>query len=392
LAEALNLVGTERAALFSSARAGEVPDALDAVADSLDALPSDSRPLAQPASTPSPNLAELLRDYRLREHLTQDALARKAGLSVRAISDLERGIRRFPYADTLQRLADALGLADRDRGLLEAAADRIGSPGSNVEPNRPVATIRHNLPVQLTSFVGSVQEIADVRRELARTRLLTLTGPGGVGKTRLALSVAAQESDVFTDGVWFAELAPLTEASLVPQSIATLFDVREKPDEPLIASLGAALQPLHVLLILDNCEHLLAACADVVPRLLRVCPHLVVLATSREVLGLGPETVWRVPPLGVNSAESEAVELFVERARAAEPGFALSPQTTPSVLEMCRRLEGIPLAIELAASRVGAFALEQLLERLSTDARFLLSKDRTAARRQQTLENTIVEL
>jgi predicted ATPase len=144
-----------------------------------------------------------------------------------------------------------------------------------------------------------------------------------------------------------------------------------------------------VLLILDNCEHLLAACADLVQRLLRACPHLVVLATSREVLGLGAETVWRVPPLGVSSPGGEAAELFAERARAVQPGFTLSRQSAPVVLEICRRLEGIPLAIELAASRVGAFELEQLDERLGTDARFLPSKDRTAIRRQQTLENTI---
>src|SRR5262249_17765149 len=130
---------------------------------------------------------------------------------------------------------------------------------------------------------------------------------------------------------------------------------------------------------------------DLVQRLLRACPQLVVLTTSREVLGLGAETVWRVPPLGVSSPASEAAELFVERARAVQPGFSLtlSPQTAPAVLELCRRLDGSPLAIELAASRVGAFGLEQLVERLATDARLLLSKDRTTVRRQQTLDNTI---
>ena len=315
MTEALNLAGTERAALLTSARAGDAPDAPDAAAYGFDAVPPDSQTAAERASVASPNLAELLRGYRQSAHLTQAALAEKAGLSVRAISDLERGIRRFPLADTLQRLVEALGLAARDRALLEAAANRLGLPCRPVEPNRPVATVRHNLPVELTSFVGRVQEIADVRRKLARTRLLTLTGPGGVGKTRLGLRVAAEESDGFADGAWFAELAPVTEASLVPQSIATLFDVREKPDEPLIASLAAAVQARHVLLILDNCEHLLEACTNVVPRLLRVCPHLVVMATSREVLGLSAETVWRVPPLRVRSSESEAAELFVEHQR-----------------------------------------------------------------------------
>jgi predicted ATPase len=247
----------------------------------------------------------------------------------------------------------------------------------------------HNLPSQLTSFIGRARDAANIRQELANTRLLTLVGPGGVGKTRLALHVAERELQTYRDGVWFVELAPLTEASLVPQSIATTFNVREKPEEPLMTSLAAALQPLHLLLLLDNCEHVLETCADLVQRLLRACPQLVVLATSREVLGLGAETVWRVPPLGVDSIESEAAELFVERARATQPGFGLSPRTAPAVLEVCRRLDGIPLAIELAASRVAAFGLEQLVQRLATDARLLLSKDRTAVRRQQTLENTI---
>jgi predicted ATPase/transcriptional regulator with XRE-family HTH domain len=391
LVEALGLDSAERAGLLSSVRAAS--DTQRAPEDRPDAGASIHPVGGELPDTESLRLAELVRRHRLQAQLTQDALARKAGLSVRAISDLERGLRRFPYPDTLQRLEDALGLGDDDRALLESAAARLALPGQ-AQRHQAAATgvhapARHNLPVQLTSFVGRVQQAADVRNELARTRLLTLTGPGGVGKTRLALRVAEAELDTFADGVWFVELAPLTEASQVPQSITSLFEVREKPDESLVASLAAALQRLHVLLILDNCEHLLAACRDLVQRLLRACPQLILLVTSREVLGLGAETVWRVPPLGASFADSEAAELFVERARTVQPGFALSPQTAPVVLELCRRLDGIPLAIELAASRVGAFGLEQLVERLATDARFLPSKDRTAVRRQQTLDNTI---
>lgn len=339
----------------------------------------------------------MLLRYRLAAGLSQEELAERAGLSRRGISDLERGVRRAPYPATVRRLTAALGLDATERAALHSAvrvaAVRHGSSGQ-LPPQESAAagvhaTARHNLPLQLTSFVGRVQEIAAVQRELARTRLLTLTGPGGVGKTRLALRVADAELDTFADGVWFVELAPLTEARLVPQSIATLFDVQEKPEEPLVTSLATALQPRHILLILDNCEHLLAACVDLVQRLLHACPQLVILTSSREVLGLGAETVWRVPPLGVSSAESEAAELFVERARAVQPGFTCSAQSMPAVLEICRRLEGIPLAIELAASRVGVFGLEQLGEQLATDARFLRSKDPTAAKRQQTLDNTM---
>jgi predicted ATPase/DNA-binding XRE family transcriptional regulator len=389
LVEALNLDQAQRAALLSTMRPADMPVPAE--------MPSEPTPTTvvgvRPESEDVRSFAELLRAYRANACLTQEALATMAGLSVRAISDLERGVRRLPYPDTLGRLVQALGVGGEERAKLESAAARFTTHGEER------VGVDHNLPVQLTSFVGRVQEIADIRRELARTRLLTLAGPGGVGKTRLALRVAEEELTSYPDGVWFVELAPLTEPSLVPQTVADLFNIRETPDEPLITTLARVLQPGHRLLVLDNCEHVLAASVDLVHRLLRACPRLVVLATSREVLGLTSEKIWRVPSLQLiqpnealvpeEVAQCEAAALFVERARAIQSAFAVTPRNAAALLEVCRRVGGIPLAIELAASRVRVLGLEQIADRLATDTAFLASRDRTTAGRQQTLEKTI---
>jgi predicted ATPase/transcriptional regulator with XRE-family HTH domain len=397
LVEALNLDQAERAALLTSAHAALNADTPTATSSGGGAETTGQLVGPQPTETTTESVAELLRRYRLNAGLTQNALADRAGISGRAVSDLERGMRRFPYPDTLQRLADALGVGDVERALLQSAAARLD--GRAQLQSSPRAALAHNLPVQLTSFVGRAQDIADICREVEHTRLLTLAGPGGVGKTRLVLQVAEAKLGIFRDGVWFVELAPLSEPALVPHTIANALNVPEKPEESITTSLLKALQPLQLLLILDNCEHLLTACVELIDRLLRACPDLVVLTTSREVLGLGAETVWRVRALRVNSAdvareleqstESEAAELFIERARAIQTGFAMTPDNASAIQDICQRLDGIPLAIELAASRVGVFGLEHLAERLASDARLLISKDRTVASRQQTLENAI---
>src|ERR1051326_1975176 len=341
----------------------------------------------------------MLQRLRAAGGLSQEELAERAGLSQRGISDLERGKRRAPHPATVRRLAEALGLAEAERAALLGASR---TPGSNAGASVPVHAddgAQHNLPLQLTSFIGRVQETGDVRRELARTRLLTLTGPGGVGKTRLALHVAEQELATYRDGVWLVELAPLQDAELVAQLVASVFNVRQNPQEPLITTMTRRFQSLHLLLILDNCEHVLKGCVDLIHRFLRSCPHIEVLATSREVLGLAAETIWRVPPMGVGAADvrnaleqvaqSEAAALFVERARAVQPSFAVTPRNAASLLEVCRCLEGIPLAIELAARRVNVLALEQMAERLARHFGILSSNDPTVATRQQTLEKTI---
>ena len=341
------------------------------------------------------SFARLLQQYRAKAGLSQEELAERGGLSRRAISDLERAARRAPYPVTVRRLAEGLGLNETDRAALLAASHMPGSIRS--AGTRPAdGGIRHNLPTQLTSFIGRVQETAEIRRALAKTRLLTLTGPGGVGKTRLALRVAERERSTYRDGVWILELAPLQEATQVPQLVASVLQIREHPGEPLITTLITALQPLNLLLILDNCEHLVAACADLADRLLRSCPQVRLLTTSREILALQPETVWRVPALRLpdastreQAAASEAIELFIERAQAVRPAFALTDENAGLMVDVCRALDGIPLAIELAAARLRLLSLHQIEQRLSDHLRLLSSGTQTRPERQQTLRATI---
>jgi predicted ATPase/transcriptional regulator with XRE-family HTH domain len=353
------------------------------------------------ASQPKPvRFAALLREQRRAAGLTQAMLAERAGLSVRGVQHLEAGDAQ-PYPASVEALARALGLsADRRAEFAEAAAARRHSPQPRMPGDFPLlaslAAQRHNLPVQLSSFVGRVQEITDIRRELAGARLLTLTGPGGVGKTRLALRVAEEELGTHRDGIWFVELAPLEDGTLVPQLVASALQVRENPGEPLITTLTTALQPLDVLLILDNCEHVVAACADLADRLLRGCPHVRLLVTSRELIAIQAETVWRVPPLRLPDARtreqvaaSEAIDLFIERARAVQPNFALTDDNAGLMLDICRQLDGIPLAIELAAPRLRLLSLHQIEQRLRDNFRILISGNRLAPGRQQTLGATI---
>jgi predicted ATPase/DNA-binding SARP family transcriptional activator len=258
---------------------------------------------------------------------------------------------------------------------------------------------RHNLPIALTSFIGRAHELAEVRRLLATTRLLTLTGVGGCGKTRLALAVANKLVADSPDGVWLVELGALTDPTLVPQALAVVLGVREEPQRPLTTMLVDALRPRELLLLLDNCEHLIDACARLAAELLGACPHLRILATSREALGIAGETTWLVPSLTlpqpqqlprlVELTQSEAVELFVERAAAALPTFTLMPENASDVIQVCRRLDGIPLAIELAAARVKVLSVAQIAARLDDCFRLLTGGGRTAVPRQQSLRATI---
>src|SRR5262245_7031116 len=246
---------------------------------------------------------------------------------------------------------------------------------------------RHNLPAQLTSFVGRQREIEEIRPLLESTRLLTLTGAGGCGKTRLALQVAAELIDHFRDGVWLVDLAPLSDPDLVTPSVASVFKVQEGPSRPLVDGVCNHLRSRQLLLVLDNCEHLIAGCARLAEILLLASPGSRILATSRESLGLSGETVWRVPSLSVPSpqessaeavARSEAACLFVDRATAVAPTFAISDANAPVVDAICRRLDGIPLAIELAAARMKVLSVEQINERLNDRFRLLTGGSRTA--------------
>jgi predicted ATPase/DNA-binding CsgD family transcriptional regulator len=287
-----------------------------------------------------------------------------------------------------------LGPDDRDRLMAAVPSRRSPTPPVPLEP-RPATT----LPAALTSFVGRERELAEVGGLLGRTRLLTLTGAGGVGKTRLALEAARAASEGYSDGVWLVELASLTDPALVPRSVAAALALREQPDRPILDILLTALATRRLLLVLDNCEHLLDACAALADALLRACPDLRILTSSREPLGIAGETIWRVPSLALPDparppapeefARSDAVRLFTERAVAALPSFALTAENAAAVAAICRRLDGIPLALELAAARVRALGVEQIADRLDDACRLLTVGNRAAPPRQRTLRATI---
>jgi predicted ATPase/class 3 adenylate cyclase/Tfp pilus assembly protein PilF len=262
-------------------------------------------------------------------------------------------------------------------------------------PLKSLDAFPNNLPRQLTGFIGREREIAEVKRLLTTTCLLTLTGTGGSGKTRLALQVAADVLEGYTDGVWLAELAALSDPAPVPQTVAAALGVREVPGRPMLETLLHYLQRKKLLLVLDNCEHLVAACAQLAGELLRTCQGLRILATSREALNIQGEIAWRVPSLSLPDrrqlpsleqlTQFEAVRLFVERAAAAKPTFALTLENAAPVAAVVQRLDGIPLAIELAAARVPALSVDQIAARLDDRFRLLTRGSRASLPRQQTL-------
>ncbi len=256
-------------------------------------------------------------------------------------------------------------------------------------------TSPNNLPLQVNRFIGREREMTEVRALLATTRLLTLTGAGGSGKTRLALQVATDLLEEFEHGVWWVELAALSDPMLVPQAVASAVGIPERADCTLTEALSDALRPKHLLLVLDNCEHLLAACVQLIETLRHTCSQLRVLVTSREALNITGETTWLVPPLRVPDTYHlppieglmtyEAVQLFIERARSVQPSFTLTPENASAVVQICRRLDGIPLATELAAARIRVLSVEQIVARLDDAYRLLTGGSRSALPRQQTL-------
>jgi predicted ATPase/class 3 adenylate cyclase/DNA-binding CsgD family transcriptional regulator len=250
--------------------------------------------------------------------------------------------------------------------------------------SEPVAA--EHLPVQLTSFIGRGAQIEDVRRTLAANRLVTLTGAGGVGKTRLAIQVAGHMTDDFGDGVWYVDLAPIADPDLVPVTMAGALGLADQPSGSTTDTLHRFVGDCRMLVLLDNCEHLLDATAALATTLLSVCPGLTLLATSREPIGVAGELTWRVPSL---SLDDDAIELFVDRARRARSDFTMTDDDTPAVREICRRLDGMPLAIELAAARVRALSLDEILDSLNDRFRLLTGGRRTAVRRQQTLHASV---
>ena len=278
---------------------------------------------------------------------------------------------------------------------------RDARPGDREETGSVVAFPRtrqrppNNLPLELSSFIGREREVAEVEGLLSGRRLLTLCGPGGCGKTRLALAVAREMVEELEDGVWWVELAPISDPDLVPGAVAQALGVREMPDRSLTDVLAEHLERRKTLLVLDNCEHLVEGCATLADALLRACTDLAILATSREPLRTAGETAWMVPSLSVPDPQSlppagelaryEAVQLFFERAKAVDAGFALTERNASAVVRLCRKLDGIPLAIELAAARARALSVEQITEKLDDPLGLLTRGSRAAAPRHQTL-------
>jgi predicted ATPase/class 3 adenylate cyclase/DNA-binding CsgD family transcriptional regulator len=266
-------------------------------------------------------------------------------------------------------------------------------------PLRTLDNLPNNLPAQLTSLVGREKELLDVRKLLHQARLLTLIGSGGMGKTRLSIQAASEMLDQYPDGAWFVELAPILDPLLVPRTTAMTLGLRDEPQRPVIDMLCDYLHKKKMLIILDNCEHLVDACAHMADRILHAAPDMRVLASSREALGIGGEVTYRVPSLGLPdiqhlpSVESlsqyEAVKLFIDRATSAIHTFAVTNDNAPALAQVCHHLDGIPLAIELAAAKIRVLSVEQIAKRLDDRFRLLTGGSRTALERHQTLRAAI---
>ena len=348
------------------------------------------------------SVGRLVRQYRRAAGLTQEALAERAQVSAPTISALERGVSQLPHPDTLDRLADALQLSPEERTALHDIRRQhlaqSAVPATEEAAERP-RTVSSNLPPALTSFIGRVREQDTLRQLLQETRLLTLTGAGGCGKTRLALQVAGGLLERYPDGVWLVELATVTSPELVAVAVATALGIKEDPGRTILATLIDFLASRQFLLILDNCEHLVDACATLASTLLQTCSQVRILATSREGLDVAGETIYLVPSLEVPDTWQvlpleellgyAAVRLFVERARARRVDFALSPRNAADVVKICHRLDGIPLAIELAAARIDTLPVEGIAARLDDCFRLLTGGPRMTLPRQKTLRATL---
>ncbi len=293
---------------------------------------------------------------------------------------------------TPEAFAAALGIDTSVEASSGLRSTEIAAPAEPTAVEPPP----NNLPHAVTRFVGREQEIREVREWLQKARVVTLVGPGGIGKTRLAIETAARAADEFRDGIWLVELASLADPALLARSVGAALGVPEQHDRSASESIEAWLTNRRVLLVLDNCEHLVGACAGLAERLLGACAGLRILATSRESLAVAGEAVWQVPALAVASDASgrapetdEAVQLFLDRAALAKPSFASAESATGLVEELCRRLEGIPLAIELAAARVKVLSVDQILQKLDDRFRLLSGGSRTAPSRHRALQATL---
>src|SRR3990172_6834379 len=344
---------------------------------------------------------ELLRHLRRQARITQRELAIAVGYSDTQISRIEQN-QRVPDSTTITALfVPALYIEQEPKWVarLLELAKAAHIEGFSTTDNLPIPAAPNNLPNQLTSFIGREKEIEDVKKLLHDAHMLTLTGPGGTGKTRLSIQAAGEVLDQYPNGVWFVELAPILDPLLVPRTTAIAIGLRDEPQRPVIDMLCDYLREKKMLIILDNCEHLVDACAQMTDRLLHVSSHTRIFASSREALGIAGEVTYQVPSLGLPdlghlpSVESlsqyEAVKLFIDRATAAVSTFAVTNDNATALAQICHRLDGIPLAIELAAAKIRVLSLEQIAKRLDDRFRLLTGGSRTALERHQTLRAAI---
>jgi predicted ATPase/DNA-binding XRE family transcriptional regulator len=353
-----------------------------------------SLPASSSDAATSADLATLLKTFRVQAGLSQQMLADRALISVQAVSALECGYRKVPYRNTLERIADALELSDEARTALELSARR--ARGLRIAEHD--ATPPHNLPRQITSFLGRDEVVAEIADLVEATPLVSIVGTGGAGKTRLAVEVAARLLNRFPDGVWFVDLSPLEDPALVAHTLAATFNVQESAHRPLIDTLLSFLAQKRALIIFDNCEHVIEQARSVVGSLLRECLSLTLLVTSREALRVSGDRVYRIPPLAIpphgtlapeEAMKYGAVALFVDRVRAQDSRFAVTPENVEPVIEICRRLDGLPLALELAAARASVLSPSQICERLDRVFTLLTGNGAATVPRHQTMRAVI---
>jgi predicted ATPase/DNA-binding XRE family transcriptional regulator len=322
----------------------------------------------------------LLRQFRLAAGLSQEALAERARVSTDGVSALERGTRRTPQRETLALLADALALTSEDRARFEASAARVSRPRGGLRADDARAARVHALPAAPTSFHGREDDLAAVADAVMRRRIVTLTGTGGVGKTRLAVETARAVADRFADGVWFIELAAIGDGELVLHRTAEAIGASlESPS--LLDAVTATLRPRHALLIFDTCEHVLADTAALIDAIVQRTEHVHVLTTSRQALSAPGESVRVVPPLATTSAGA----LLTARAQAANATFALTDANAQSVADICRRVGGLPLAIELVAPKLAVLSPRHVADLLAESFRLLSAPAGSGSARQHTM-------
>jgi predicted ATPase len=349
----------------------------------------------------------LVAQFQLRERLAGQ-------LMVALYRCGQRGEALAAFDSTRRVLAEQLGLDPGPELARLHAAVLADDPVLTTPPQVPVAVpgptagvpagigddraLATNLPAQPSPFIGRERELSEIRTLVASSRLVTLTGPGGCGKTRLGLQAAAELLDGSDDGVWLVELAAVSGGDAVASAISAALGIARQPGRPVLKALLDALAPQEVLIVLDNCEHLIGACAKAADAILRRCPKVHLVATSRAPLAIGGETIYRVPPLSLpepgdtgllTAQSSDAVALFVDRSRAQGTGLMLDEQTAPLVVSICARLDGLPLAIELAAARLRSLSLSMLHDRLDQRFRLLTGGSRTAPARHQTLRAAV---